>query len=52
MKVKCISTCQFNREKVFIEGNEYTISEEMYEKNKDFFEAVKEKTSNKNDKNK
>ena len=47
MKVKCVSTCQLNREKVFLEGQEYEISDDMYEKNKMFFEAVKEETKNK-----
>ena len=47
MKVKCVSTCQLNREKVFKQGIEYEITTDMYEKNKNFFEAVKEeKTRN------
>ncbi|MGN1352224.1 MAG: hypothetical protein ACI4VE_05580 [Clostridia bacterium] len=50
MEVKCISTCQLNREKVFVEGKNYDIPKEMYEKNKVFFEAVKNKTSKNNDK--
>ncbi len=52
MEVKCISTCQENREKVFVKGKKYDISKEMYEKNKVFFEAIKKETSKNNDKTK
>ena len=33
MKVKCISQCQKDRKEIFVAGEIYDISEEMYNKN-------------------
>lgn len=46
MKVKCISQCQKDRKEIFVAGEIYDISEEMYNKNTEYFEKVKQEKNN------
>lgn len=43
MKVICISQCQTDRKIVYEIGKEYDIPEELYRKNKAFFEKAEKK---------
>lgn len=42
MKVRCKTQCQKDRKILFKVNEEYDIDKEMYQKNKEFFEKIKE----------
>lgn len=46
MKVKCIKQCQKDRKIIYKVGNTYDIDEKMYQKNTEFFEAIKKEKNN------